>query len=363
MHHKNWLYPALAALIVSGNVLAQDNETTSIDRSTARAEAADVSKFTTREARLQAQPLDWDATRGTVTEAPAISPEARDADVGEPGSSPGEAPDPQAEDDARASFPDDWKGLEESEAEARGPETARSADFGTQDVFTQYCENCSGVNLKYPQIAIGKLFTNSGTCSASVVSGKNIIVTAAHCCYNRGNNDWIGGWSFAPAYRDGYAPYGTFPWTSARILNRWISHGDRRSDVCLISLGKNSSGKNVAYYTGWLGRSWNWPSTQIHHAVGYPGNIGNGQKKELCVSESFSPSGSCGGTTVLNTGCSMTYGASGGPWVRSYRNSNWVNSVVSGYDSGSCTGSFGQTFNGPRFTSNNIKTLCDHHGC
>jgi hypothetical protein len=30
--------------------------------------------------------------------------------------------------------------------------------------------------------AIGKLFTSSGTCSASVVSDKNIIVTAAHCC-------------------------------------------------------------------------------------------------------------------------------------------------------------------------------------
>ena len=32
--------------------------------------------------------------------------------------------------------------------------------------------------------AIGKLFTSGGTCSASVVSGKNIIVTAAHCCWN-----------------------------------------------------------------------------------------------------------------------------------------------------------------------------------
>jgi V8-like Glu-specific endopeptidase len=360
-----WLTVVMVTVGMSGTAFAQTSEsaaTSSIERADARAPITDTSKFDTREGRLQAQPLDWDATRGTVTEIPATSPEVR-APVGEePGASPGKAPTPQANEEAMKSFPDDWKVIKESEKEESG--TPRSADRGTQDVFSQYCENCSGVNLKYPQVAIGKLFTNSGSCSASVISGKNIIVTAAHCCYDRGQSKWIGGWSFVPAYRDGYAPYGTFPWTSARVLNRWISHGDRRSDVCLISLGKNTQGKDVTYYTGWLGRSWNWPSLQVHHAVGYPGNIGNGNKMELCVSEGFSPSGACGGTTVLNTGCSMTYGASGGPWLRSYRNGgNWVNSVVSGYDSGSCTGSFGQTFNGPRFTTDNIVTLCNAHGC
>ena len=81
------------------------------------------------------------------------------------------------------------------------------------------------------------------------------------------------------------------------------------------------------------------------------------------MSESFNPSSSCGGSSVLNTGCSMTFGASGGPWVRHYRNGSFVNSVVSGYDSGTCTGSFGQTFNGPRFTSGNIVRLCSGIGC
>jgi hypothetical protein len=49
--------------------------------------------------------------------------------------------------------------------------------------------------------------------------------------------------------------------------------------------------------------------------------------------------------------------------VRQYRNGSWVNSVVSGYDSASCTGGFGSTFNGPRFTNGNIVTLCNAHGC
>src|SRR5271155_2995233 len=84
--------------------------------------------------------------------------------------------------------------------------------------------------------AIGKLFTSIGTCSASVISGKNIIVTAAHCCWNRSNNSWIGGWSFAPAYNNGNAPYGVFNWADARVPNSWINNGDIPSDVCLIRL-------------------------------------------------------------------------------------------------------------------------------
>ena len=69
------------------------------------------------------------------------------------------------------------------------------------------------------------------------------------------------------------------------------------------------------------------------------------------------------GSGVLNAGCSMTYGSSGGPWIRDYRSGNHVNSVVHGYDSTSCTGTFGMTYNGPRFTDANIGTLCSAQGC
>ena len=52
-----------------------------------------------------------------------------------------------------------------------------------------------------------------------------------------------------------------------------------------------------------------------------------------------------------------------GPWIRDYRSGNHVDSVVHGYDSTTCTGTFGQTFNGARFTSSNIVTLCTAQGC
>jgi V8-like Glu-specific endopeptidase len=365
MRHALCLLAGAGLTLVSAAPSAgqQGTDATTVIRNTGEARAA--SPFDSRQGRLEAKPLDWDVTRGKPVKAPpAVEAEAARPRAARPGSSPGGAPNPKANEDAEKAYPQEWDGLRKIQDSPEGaPKTDFGVDFGSQDVFTQYCENCSAVVRSQPQVSIGKLFSSAGTCSASVISGNDIIVTAAHCCYNRSTSQWVGGWRFAPAYRDGFAPYGTFDWGSARVLNTWISNGDRQSDVCLIGLQKDAQGRGVTYYTGWLGRSWDWSSTQVHHAVGYPGNIGAGSKQELCVSESFSPSGGCGGADVLNTGCSMTYGASGGPWVRHYRNGSWVNSVVSGYDSASCTGSFGSTFNGPRFTSANILTLCNAHGC
>ncbi len=358
---------AAASLTILGcaSTLAQQpsNDLTTIDNSEpAGAISSASSQMSTRDARLSQQPLDWNSTRGDVSTEAQDSAELRTTTPGAPGAEPGGTPDPAADEEAESRHGEDWRGLREMEADFADSQSS-SVNFGTQDVFTQYCENCAASNLNYPQRAIGKLFTNSGSCSASVISGQDVIVTAAHCCYNRSSSDWIGGWSFAPAYRDGFAPFGVFDWSSATILTRWVNVGDRRSDVCAIKLRNDSSNRGVTFYTGWLGRSWNYSTTQVHHSLGYPGNIGGGNKLELCVSESFNPSNSCGGASVLNTGCSMTFGASGGPWVRHYRSSNWVNSVVSGYESGTCTGSFGSTYNGPRFTSNNIVPICNGAGC
>jgi len=211
--------------------------------------------------------------------------------------------------------------------------------------------------------AIGKLFTSSGTCSASVISGNNIIVTAAHCCWNRSNNSWIGGWSFAPGYNDGRAPYGVFNWADARVLNSWINNGDIPSDVCLIRLQNDASGHPVTYYTGWLGRSWNYPPSQPMYAFGYPGNIGGANSLQSCAAQSSAQPSSCG-SGVLNMACTMTYGSSGGPWIRDYGSGNHVDATVHGYINATCTGTFGQDFDGPQFTSDNIVKLCnDEGGC
>ena len=334
---------------IGGSVFAQTS-TTTIEN-----DASSVTTLDTPEARMAVEPLDWDVTRGDgLRTRAAQEPESLDPEDLSPGAEAPGMPDPNADAEAAEAFPDAWKESGVRADDAPGIQ-------GTKDIFTQY--SASQYRTHYPRRAIGKLFTNSGSCSASVISSKNVIVTAAHCCYNRSSGNWIGGFQFAPAYDSGNAPYGLFNWSSATVLNRWINVGDRKSDVCVIKLRNNSKNRPVTFYTAWLGRSWNYGTTQSLHAVGYPGNIGGGNKMELCAAESFNPSSGCGGASVLNMGCSMTYGSSGGPWLRGWRGGNWVNSVVSGYDSTSCTGSFGQTFNGPRFTSDNIVALCNSIGC
>lgn len=317
-----------------------------------------VERYHTREGRMQAKPLDWSSTIGKPSRVKR--PPVR----GKPATSQPGTPNPDAKREGQRLHPEDWPNLKKP----GGPQGRLDGKprllpvSGSPDVFTQYCENCLVPNTDWPMVTIGKLFLNGGFCSASVISPNNVIVTAAHCCYDRNNRRFIGGWVFAPAYDNGNTPFGVFDWSSATVLNSWINNGDIPSDVCTIKLANDQAGNGVSFYTGWLGRSWNFGSIQEHHALGYPQNLGGGNTLQLCTSESFSPA--CGGPDILSTGCSMTFGSSGGPWIRSYRAppgaSNWVNSVVHGP---SCQGTFGQTFNGARFTSGNIVPICNAEGC
>lgn len=360
---KRWLtrlslMALLTLLAVAGNSQegARGQTTTTLERKSVTAQAErEARPYHTREGRLKAKPLDWNSTIGKPRRMPKKPPVK-----GKPATSKPGTPNPKAKPEAQRLYPEDWR----RETKPSGPQgrlegTPRLLPVaGSPDVFTQYCENCLVPNTDYPMAAIGKLFLNGGFCSASVVSGNNVIATAAHCCYDRNNKRFIGGWVFAPAYDNGNTPYGVFDWTSATVLNSWIDNGDIPSDVCTIRLANDQAGHGVTFYTGWLGRSWNFDSVQEHHALGYPANLGGGNTLELCTSESFSPA--CGGGDILSTGCSMTFGSSGGPWIRSYRGGNWVNSVVHGP---SCSGTFGQTFNGARFTSGNIVPVCNAAGC
>jgi V8-like Glu-specific endopeptidase len=321
-------------------------------------EAKRLDRYRSRAERLAAKPVDVRKTSGEAR--PAAELPASEAAQGEPGSSSTGRPNPRANAEARRLHPNEWRAMQHAGPESSIDGLQLDSDgrirIADADIFTQYPE----VNVAWPEVAIGKLFNNEGFCSASVVSGNNVIVTAAHCCWDRSQNNWIGGWSFAPAYNNGSTPFGLFGWSSATVLNSWINNGDVHSDVCVIKLQNDGNGRGVTFYTGWLGRSWNWPATQIHHALGYPVNIGGGNSLELCVSESNPTTPGCGSDNVLDTGCSMTFGSSGGPWIRNYRTDSWVNSVVHGP---ACTGTFGSTFNGGRFTTDNIVTLCDVEGC
>ena len=306
----------------------------------------EVLKMWTREARLAAKPMPMPAV------SPAEPDQADPQSLGKAGFTNGGAAQPSADLKARRQFPEAWQGT--------GDEQLPDDIAGTPAIYTSYRVNSyAPMWKKYPFYTVGRLYftTPSGNsyCTASVISPNNIIVTAGHCLWGYGVG-WYWNWSFVPADRNGAAPYGSFPWASARVLPNWQNTGATRYDVAVITLGNNQYGVPVTNYVGWLGRSWNWDYVQHHHAFGYPSNIMAGKYTYVCAAESF-----YGGDDVLGMGCDMTFGSSGGPWIRSFwpyaAVGDWVNSVVSGGTPGT------NTFYGARFSDFNIVPLCNDQGC
>ncbi|MCL4187987.1 MAG: trypsin-like peptidase domain-containing protein [Rhodobacteraceae bacterium] len=316
--------------------------------------------FDTPEERRAVPALAW--TGGAAAGGPAGGGPEDAAGAAAPVILPAGLPHPDADAEARRRFADDW-----ALAALPAPPAATAEAEGTVATFTQYRENAVAFNLDFTQRTIGKLFFTApggdATCSGAVVSGNNLVVTAAHCCYTPGSG-FHTNFTFFPGYRLGASPFGGFTARTAVVPAGWRTGGfnRRKNDVCLLRMRPNRDGRDITFFTGHLGLGMGLPYVQSLHAVGYPGNIGGTEFMELCTAESFRPPRGCGRDNVLNMGCSMTFGSSGGPWVAGYRGSNLVTGVVSGYDDATCTGPFGTTFNGPRFTAATIGKLCDRLG-
>lgn len=346
----------IAATIAAGVLQQVSAETTSIEKREAAKElsSAEVSQFL-----RQAQPMPFYDEASDPDARPSYLEDSEE-DVGTPGSAPA----------GRARSNRTGSGRESSFE--TGDEVENEIDFGTQNKGDFYAARLEQwLQTRFPWRAVGKLLIATTTpnqfnssCSASVISPNNIIVTAAHCCYNRSSPvGFFKDWRFIPGAHDAQQPFSNYDWASTRVLTAWINSGGRQNDVCVIRLLSNSQGQGVSSRTGWLGRSWNQPQTEHVFTYGYPGNVEGGQRQAVCASENYP---NCGSSLVNATGCNKTFGDSGGPWIRTYRpqqggSVNFVNSVTSGVDS--CTGTFGLSYNGARFTSSNIVALCNAHGC
>ncbi|GKS70350.1 hypothetical protein W03_23540 [Nitrosomonas sp. PY1] len=301
-----------------------------------------------------------------------------------PMSTKGGSPAPDSNAIHRQAFAEDWKELETEfgalyientqQFDTNNKTASVNALTGTSDDYINYDVNTINALWKIlPHKWIGKFtFTTpegDSSCSATAISN-NHIVTAAHCVYDTSSrNAFYTNKAFTPAYRNGNAPYGTFPITSCRVLDAWKNlSGDysistwTRHDVAICNVGTNSIGQTLNAAVGWAGRSWDLPSQQIHFNAGYPANDVNdnflpspAQYLRACIAESFQYA-----TNTLGSGCFYGRGISGGPWLKNYapaKNQSTVNSVNSGLFIGE------YNLYGARFTSKNIKILCDAEDC
>jgi V8-like Glu-specific endopeptidase len=336
-------------------------------------EAAAALAFWTKERLAATTPMDMYAQTSPAT----IDTSAINAASGPPGYAIGGAPHPLADEWARQDYPAEWTEFDRAVLETLGMMEVESpaAEDGTSQTFTSYIINQqAAVQKNFPHRASGRLSftTPSGTsnCSASVVSPNNIIVTAAHCIYDTpSRNQFYTNIVYTPAYRDGNAPYGTFPSQTCWVLNSWINLSGSYSintwaddDVAVCKMRNNSAGKTLSSQTGWFGRGWNYGYVQHFHTLGYPFRntsdallTNAGKYLRSCQSESFQQA-----TNVVGTGCNLSRGHSGGPFVVGYALNavaGQVRSVYSGFFIGT------QNAYGARFNSNNIVPLCNAAGC
>jgi hypothetical protein len=332
-----------------------------------------VLKMWTAEEMQAAQPLPMPMVKGEALKEMPVENGLI------PGFKPGGAPDPQAEAKAKREFPAAWKSMKQVQkaplSEASPLLNSIMSPFGTAGRYASYIGNYNWQFWNhFPFKTIGKLyFTDSGGgghyCTASVISGNNIIVTAAHCLYDTDSDTWYSNWTFVPAIRISTGLFGTFPYIQGRVLNAWILAPDslsgRRYDVAVMSFGNNTAGHSVTYYTGWMGYAWNGDYNYVYHAIGYPSNLNNGNFTWICAAEGYYYS-----DDIVAMGCNMMHGSSGGPWILAFgpygttpapNGVNWVHSVVSGGIYGDPT--WGNTFFGAHFSDYNIIPLCTAQGC
>jgi V8-like Glu-specific endopeptidase len=218
-------------------------------------------------------------------------------------------------------------------------------------------------DTSYPYRTVGKLFfTIPGqgdfVCSASVIKPR-LILTAGHCVHSgTASPGFFTNWRFAPAFRDGVAPFQTWDWNFVITTSTWASGGGsvpNAADYALIELRDRSINnvvRRIGDVTGFLGFQTLSLLPNHAHILGYPGNLDSGQKMHQVTAESFrAVSPNC-----VEYGSDMRGGSSGGPFVQNF------GQLATGQTGGTNTGinrvigvvSYGYTSTDPKVQGSSI---------
>ncbi|GII81620.1 hypothetical protein Sru01_66020 [Sphaerisporangium rufum] len=208
-------------------------------------------------------------------------------------------------------------------------------------------------NVNLPR-TLGKVFFRLGGkhyfCSASSIQSKyrNLVATAGHCVYDTDSNrDTLDRWVFIPSYYQGKTPYGIYVGKTAYTHFDFANFEDFDRDYAFVTVydgimpGSWKDTGRLGDNVGGQGFAWNQRIGQSVHAFGYPAaphpdgdKPFTGQTPKLCYGKTYAAAAVADfkAEEQIAIKCSMTPGASGGPWIAQYSSSKrlgYINGVTS----------------------------------
>lgn len=160
--------------------------------------------------------------------------------------------------------------------------------------------------LQNPYISICKVRTSSGASGTGFLVGPKLLLTSAHCVFNKDANDaYYTGWSVAPAYHNGLYNNLSSGWSRIIYPTAYLQTHKWEDDWCLCILG-DDLGRSVG---NWMGLSATAPSSSLTlKSVGYPTDIESAKYQYYSKGKVGNVSGG-----YFTLSYPLTGGMSGGP--------------------------------------------------